>query len=56
MVMQKLSWIVTGVMTFAIVMVCALRFFSGRHADIIIAAGIIQLCSSLCSFSAPTDS
>lgn len=44
MVMQKLSWIVAGAMTFAIVMVCALRFFSGRHADIVIAAGIIQLC------------
>lgn len=44
MVMQKLSWIVTGAMTFAIVMVCALRFFSGRLADIIIVAGIIQLC------------
>ncbi|HSV98466.1 MAG TPA: hypothetical protein VLM75_16215 [Spirochaetota bacterium] len=44
MAMQKLSWIVAGVMTFAIVVVCALRFFPDRYSNVVIAAGLAQLC------------
>ncbi|MBP7604992.1 MAG: hypothetical protein KBA15_13755 [Spirochaetes bacterium] len=43
-VMQKLSWIVAGAMTFSIILVCALRFFEGTLRDVIIAIGAVQLC------------
>ncbi len=44
MVMQKLSWIVTGAMTFSIVLVCALRFVPEAYSGTLIAAGALQLC------------
>ncbi|MCU0845805.1 MAG: hypothetical protein MUC76_12865 [Spirochaetes bacterium] len=44
MVMQKLSWIVAGAMTFTIVVVCAMRFFPDRYGNLVIAIGAAQLC------------